>query len=154
MPITVSVRRNDIPRVQASIKDRSETAVRDSAHFMRDYAQQIAPRRTGAFAASLYVNGPGQESDYSSRVAQAKGLNSSANIVPELRAAQVDTGGRTRNSLGQFSQPEAIVSPAVEYGLYLEEGTVHMAPRPTLRQAALVTEPRFKADMSKVADGV
>lgn len=154
MPISVSIRRNDISRVQASITDRSEDVVRDNAHFMRDYAQGIAPVRTGAFRTSLYVNGPGDESDYTERASAALRLNPTARIVPELRAAYLDTGvSQLRNSLGRFSLSEAIVSGAVEYTIFLEEGTVYMAPRPTLRQAALATEPRFKTDMSKVADG-
>ena len=60
---------------------------------------------------------------------------------------------RLRDRLGRFSLPEAVVSSAVEYSLYLEEGTTRMAPRPTLRPAALVTEQFFKAAMSGVADG-
>lgn len=154
MPITVTVRRNVISKLRGSIVDNTEDATRDSAHFMRDYARSIAPVKTGAFRASLYVNGPNDESDYSQAVANAKGDNSQANIIPELRAASLALGAKQlRDELGRFSLPQAIVAPAVEYGLYLEEGTVHMAPRPTLRPAALVTENYFKTAMSHVADG-
>ena len=130
------------------------SAVRDNAHYMRDFARTIAPVLTGAFRASLYVNGPNNESDYTQCVDAAKALRPEAKIVPELHAATLDTGvSQLRNNLGQFSLPEAIVSGAVEYTIYLEEGTVHMAPRPTLHNAALATEQQFKSDMSKVADG-
>lgn len=154
MPFSVSVRFNKIPQVRASIAEKTIGAVRDSAHFMRDYAQTIAPVRTGAFRGSLYVNGPNGESDYGSAAAQAIRLNPAARIVPEQQAALLDLGvKRFRDDLGRFSLPQAIVAPAVEYGLFLEEGTVHMAPRPTLRPAALYAENFFKNVMSHVADG-
>lgn len=154
MPITVFVRKNDISQVQASIIEKTVDAVRDNAHFMRDYAKTIAPVDTTSFRESLYVNGPNDESDYAERAAAAKNVNPRANIVPEIRAANVDPQvDRIRDRMGRFSLPEAIVAPAVEHGLFLEEGTTRMSPRPTLRPAALVTEQQFKADMSKVADG-
>lgn len=154
MPITVLVRKNLIPRVMASVTEKTVDAVRDNAHAMRARAQSIAPVQTGAFRASLYVNGPDNESDYGIRAADASRLNRKANIVPELRAADVDPKvNPLRNQFGRFSLPEAIVAPAVEYGLYLEEGTVYMSARPTLRPAALATEPSFKNAMSQVADG-
>lgn len=139
--------------VQSGITDASVDAVRDSVHFMRDYAQQIAPVRTGAYRASLYVNGPMGESDYAQAVAHAKELNPPAGILPELQAAQWDpNASRLRNNMGQFSLPEALMGSAVVYSLYLEEGTVHMAPRPTIRQASLVAAERFKQLMAHVAD--
>ena len=154
MPIQVIVRRNVIPQLRGDIVDRTEKTVRDQAHYMRDYAQSIAPVRTGAFRQSLYVNGPNSETDYPQSAGEAARLNPRARIIPEIQAAQLDLGvQRLRDELGRFSLPQAIVAPAVEYGLYLEEGTVHMAPRPTLRPAALVTEVTFKSQMSKVADG-
>lgn len=155
MSITVTIRRNVIPQVQASICDKSEAAVRDDAHYMQGYAASIAPVQTGAFRESLYVNGPNNESDYSEHAGLASSHNPKAIIVPELRAAIVDPKlGQLRDlRTGRFTFPQAIVASAVQYSLYLEEGTVHMAPRPTLRPAALVTEQRFKSDMSKVADG-
>lgn len=155
MTFTVTIRRNVISQVQASICDKSEASVRDSAHFMQGYAASIAPVQTGAFRASIYVNGPQNESDYAERAGAAKSANPLANIVPELRAAIVDPKvGQLRDlQTGRFTYPQAIASSAVEYSLYLEEGTVHMAPRPTLRPAALATEATFKSDMSKVADG-
>jgi hypothetical protein len=66
----------------------------------------------------------------------------------------MDSGvNRLRDALGQFSLTEAIVAPAVEYGLFLEYGTVHMAPRPTLTNAAQATRNEFIGQMQKVADG-
>lgn len=154
MPITVFVRKNEIPQVMGSIVEKTVDAVRDSAHFMRDYAQSIAPVQTGSFRASLYVNGPNDESDYAARAGAAKEANPRAVIVPELQAANLDPKvDRLRDRLGRFSLPEAVVAPAVEHGLFLEEGTVRMSPRPTLRPAALVTEQFFKNAMGGVADG-
>lgn len=127
--------------------------MQESAEYMRDYAASIAPRQTGAFAASLYVNAHGGLSDYALHAAAALLHNPKAHIIPEMSAAQVDpVVGQLRNSLGQFSLPEAIVGSAVEYSLYLEEGTRYMAPRPTLRPAAEATRQRFADAMKHVAD--
>ncbi len=155
MPFSVSITKNIIPQVRVSIINNAEDAVRDSAHYAQDYAQSIAPVDTGAFRASIYVNGPNQETDYAIAVVKAKALNPSAHIVPELLAALVDPKlGQLRDVVtGRFTFPQTIVSSVVEYSLYLEEGTVHMSPRPTLRLANLAAEQKFKSDMSKVADG-
>ncbi len=155
MPFSVTVTRNVIPQVRASIAERAEASVRDSAHYAQQYARSIAPVDTGAFRESIYVNGPNQETDYALAVVRAKALNPSANITPELLAAIVDPKlGQLRDQLtGRFTFPQTIISSAVEYSLYLEEGTVHMAPRPTLRQATLAAEQKFRSDMSNVADG-
>lgn len=153
MPFSLRIRRNDIPRVQASITDKSVDAVRENAHNMRDFAQRIAPVDTGAFRASLYVNGPEGESDYIQAAAGTLARRPKARIVPEQHAATVDTGvSQLRNSLGQFSLPEAIVSSAVDYAVMLEEGTVYMSPRPTFMNAALATQPDFITAMRRVAD--
>jgi hypothetical protein len=75
--------------------------------------------------------------------------------VPELLEAIVDPKlGQLRDlQTGRFTFPQTIVASAVEYSLYLEDGTVYMAPRPTLRTANLAAEQKFKSDMSQVADG-
>jgi hypothetical protein len=155
MTFTVTIRRNVIPQVQASICDKSESSVRDSADYMAGYAANIAPVRTGAFRASFYRNGPQNESTYPERSSAARSLNPLAQIVPELKAAIVDPKlGQLRDQqTGRFTYPQSIVSSAVHYSLYLEEGTIHMAPRPTLRPAALATERQFIGDMKQVADG-
>lgn len=144
MPITVTIRRNDIGRVRDQIKDKARAAVGDNAHYLQGYGAQIAPRQTGAFAASLYVNGPAGDSDYSQRAAEAQSRRPAAPMVGELQADSVVAPARDVDT--------AIVSTAVGYGILLEEGTAYMAPRPTLRQSAEVTRPRFIAAMSKVAD--
>jgi len=153
MPFAIITRFNLIPQVQANIVGKTIDAIRDSATYARDYAKTIAPVDTGAFRASLYVNGPNDESDYGERTAAAIELRPNARIVPELKAASLDPQvDRLRDRLGRFSLPEAVISSSVEYSLYLEEGTVHSSPRPTLRPAALVAEQRFKALMAEVAD--
>lgn len=155
MSFTITLRKNDIPNVAKAVSDNSGDAVRDSAKYIRDYAQGIAPVKTGAFRASLYVSGPGNgESEYPEAAATAKDHNPDARIVGETKPSTRFVDGVLRNSMGQFtSKWEAIIASAVEYALYLEEGTVHMSPRPTLRPAALAAEQKFKTDMSKVADG-
>lgn len=145
MAFTVTVRFNIIPKVITTITDESADAVRDSAHYSRDYATAIAPIRTGALRDSFYVHGPNNESDYAERAAAAENANPRANIVREVRDATEGTDTR---------KPKAIVASAVEYALYLEEGTVHMAPRPTLIQASLVGAERFRHLMAHIADVV
>lgn len=153
MAISFTVRTDKIGRVQASIQDNAKSAVKDSAVYMRDLASAIAPRRTGAFAASMYVSGPGTESDYNERAAEARDLNPEANILPEANAATVDPGvGQLRDNQGRFSRQQAIVSSAVEYALYLEEGTRYMAPQPTLHEAAEGARAVFINAMQRVAD--
>ncbi len=151
---TVSIRKNLIPQVRATTEEKSKEAVRNNAHKIADYAHDIAPRRTGALKASLYVNGPEQESDYFISAAAAKTLNPEANIIPEMQAAIVDPKlGQLRDvATGKFTLPQAIVASAVEYWLYLEEGTVHMSAQPFLRPAALAQERPFIGEMSKIVD--
>lgn len=155
MGLSITIRTNNIGQLQGDVVDRTESAVRDSAHDMRDYAQQIAPVETGAFRASLYVNGPNGESDYIQAAARASELRPDTHIILEQFAAVLDLGiQQLRNPMtGRFSLPEAIMGSAVEYSLYLEEGTVHMAPRPTFRQAALHTEGNFLQRMMAIANG-
>jgi HK97 gp10 family phage protein len=155
VPWTVSVVKNLIPQVRASIEDKSEDAARKQAEHARDSAHDNAPRRTGALAESFYVNGPKGESGYSEAAGKAADLNPKAKIVPELQASIIDPKlGQLRDTVtGRFTSSQAIVASAVEYSLYVEEGTVHMSPRPILRNAALTTEKLFIDAMSKVADG-
>lgn len=140
--IRVSVTKNLIPQVKASVTGKSEKAVRDNAHYMRDVARSIAPVQTGAFKESIYVHGPGSESDFSLAAVRAMALRPAAEIVPEVQTLNINP-----------QKPEALVSSAVEYAVHLEEGTAFMPPRPTFRQAALATEMPFKNDMTKVAAG-
>lgn len=155
MAFSVTVTKNKIPATKASITDKAKAIVKESAEYMRGYAASIAPKQTGAFAASIYVNGPGDSSDYVLRAAAALLHNPKAHIIPEQQAALVDIGlGQLRNALGQFSLPEAIVASAVEYSLYLEEGTRYMGARPTLRPAAEAARQQFADAMKHVADDV
>jgi hypothetical protein len=156
MAFTFSITKNLIPQLRQSIVDKSTNAVRDNAHFMQGYAGGIAPVRTGAFRVSIYVNGPDGESDYSERAGLAESANPNAHITPELQAATADpraNGAPRDQATGRFTYPQAIVASAVEYSLYLEEGTWKMSPRPTFRPAALATEFRFLTDMTQVASG-
>lgn len=156
MGFSIVVRTNRINQVQARITDNAVNVVREQSRFMRDYAAGIAPRDTGSFASSLYVNGPGTETDYPSRAQAAADANPRAVIIDQITAAQADTsiGGQLRNALGQFSLPEAIVASAVEHSVFLENGTRYMAPQPTLGPAAAATLSRFESAMRDIADGV
>ena len=155
MPFSVTITKNVIPQLRAAIEDKSESAVRDNAEAVAAAASVNSPVRTGALRASWYRNGPQAESTYPEHSGMAKSLNPLAKIVPELKAAIVDAKvGQLRDmTTGRFTYPQAIVGSAVEYSLYLEEGTVHMSPRPILRPAALVVERAFISDMKKVASG-
>jgi hypothetical protein len=147
--ITVTVRGNIIPQVRATITDRSESAVRDNANAIQALCEVNSPRRTGALSVSWYRHGPGNESNYGLHETAARVLNPLANINPEVQIGTQKTDPDT----GKLVNPKAVVASAVEYSLYLEEGTVHMSPHPILRPASLIVERSFIADMSKVADG-
>ena len=147
------VRKNLIPTVQFAIMENTVNAVREGATFTRDTAATFAPVDTGSFQASLYVNGPDDETDYPESVTAALDLNDRVNTVDEIRATDVDPKVPTVSHLGRKHHPHAIVASAVEHALYLEEGTVNMAPQPTFRPAALIGEHTFKELMMRVADG-
>lgn len=153
MTIKVTVRTDKLQRLQASIGTNSVDAVRQSAGVCRAFAAAISPVRTGALRTSWYISGPGDESDYPERSSAAKSLNPLAIILDEAKAAVVDPSvGQLRNNLGQFSYPECIVSSAVNYSLFIEEGTRYMAPQPVLRPSAEQARNVLVSLMSKVAD--
>jgi hypothetical protein len=151
--IKVVLKRDKLDRLIGSIATRATDQVRDNAAYLQGYASQIAPKDTGAFSQSIYVSGPGDESDYAQRASAARGLNPQAHIIGEIHPASFDTGvQRFRGANGQFSAPEAVVGSAVEYSIFLEDGTRYMAPRPTFRPAIEATHDRFVAGMKTVAD--
>lgn len=153
MPFTVTLRRDRLDRLIGSVASRATAQVAENAAYLRDYASSIAPKDTGAFSQSIYVSGPGEESDYAQRANAARSLNPQAVIIDEVHPASFDSGtSRLRNSAGQFSQPEAVVGSAVNYSVFLEDGTRYMAPRPTFRPAIEATRDRFVAAMKTVAD--
>lgn len=143
-----TVRLNDDP-LQRLIRDmptRTRKAVDENAVAIRDLAQATAPRDTGSLAVSLYVSN-GEDSDYGTAAAAAAARNPDAVIVPEARPEFV-------LSLFGSGSPgfAAVVGSAVEHGLFVEYGTVHMAPRPFLTQAVEAIREQFIGDMSNVAD--
>lgn len=153
MPIKLTLRRDRLDRLIGSVASRATDQVRDNATYLRDYAAAIAPKATGAFSQSIYVSGPGEESDYAQRSNAARGLNPQARILDEVHSAAFDGGvQRFRAASGQFSQPEAIVSSAVLYSIFLEDGTRYMAPQPTFRPAIEATRDRFIAGMKTVGN--
>jgi HK97 gp10 family phage protein len=153
MALKVTLRRDRLDRLIGSVASRATNQVQTNATYLRDYAVAVAPRDTGAFAASLYVSGPGEESDYAERSNAARQLRPHAVILNEISPAMLDVGvGRLRNSAGQFSTPEAVVGSAVEYSIFLEDGTRYMAPRPTFRSAVEATREQFISGMHTVAD--
>jgi HK97 gp10 family phage protein len=151
--LKVTLRRDKLDRLMATIGSSATAQVADNAAYMRDYASQIAPKDTGAFSQSIYVSGPGEDSDYAQRANAARSLNPAATIIEEIKPASFDTAvQRFRGANGQFSTPEAVVGSAVEYSVFLEDGTRYMAPRPTFRPAVEATRERFVAGMKTVAD--
>lgn len=153
MAFSVTVTKNRISGVQSRITDNAKAIVKSSAEYMRDYAVSIAPVDTGAFRASIYVSGPDAFTDYPEHAAAALVHNPKAHLISEFQAALVDpVVNQLRNSLGQFSLPEAIVASAVEYSLYLEEGTRYMGAQPTFRPASEATRQQFADAMKHVAD--
>jgi HK97 gp10 family phage protein len=153
MTVKVVLKRDKLDRLIGSIATRATDEVRENAAYLRDYASQIAPKDTGAFSQSIYVSGPSEESDYAQRAGAARSLNPQAHIIDEIRPALFDQNAqRFRGANGQFSQPEAVVGSAVQYSIFLEDGTRYMAPQPTFRPAIEATRDRFVAGMKTVAD--
>lgn len=153
MAFKVTLRRDRLDRLIASVATRATDEVRDNATYLRDYGYAIAPKDTGAFSQSLYVSGPNDESDYAERSNAARSLRPQAVIINEIRPASFNTTvQRFRGPNGQFSTPEAVVGSAVEYSIFLEDGTRYMAPRPTFRPAVEATRERFIAGMKTVAN--
>lgn len=153
MTVRVTVRKDKLDRLQSSISANSTDAVKQSANTCAFFAAATSPVRTGALRTSWYVSGPGDESDYPERSNAAREANPQAIILDEAKAALVDPSvGQLRNNLGQFSHPECIVSSAVNYSLFLEEGTRYMAPRPILRPASEQARNQLLSLMAKVAD--
>jgi len=147
-----TLRIDRLARLQGSLQTKSTDNVRDAGHYCRQFASALTPVRTGALKASWYVSGPGSESDYPQCSAAAQSLNPLARILPEVQAALFDpTVGQLRANTGQFALPECIVSSAVNYSIYVEEGTVFMGPQPMLRPAVESTRQLFINTMSNVA---
>lgn len=125
--ITVRILSNRIAELSAALGKNAEGVVRDAAKDGRDFASAISPVRTGALQASWYVSGPNEESDYPEHSSAAAGLNPQAVILEEARASFVEP---------DLVQPVAIISSAVNYSIFIEEGTRYMAPQPVLRPTA------------------
>lgn len=142
MGITVKLNTAVLERLPGDIQRNATNAVRESAAGCRDFANQISPVRTGALKASWYVSGPNEESDYSQHAGSAHGLNPLAIILEEARASLVEPS---------LSQPVAIISSAVNYSIFIEEGTRYMAPQPVLRPASEQARNVFVEAMKKVA---
>lgn len=141
------VRTNRIPQVIAHIVAATNDAVQDTAVAIQNMASQLAPRDTGALAASIYVSSS-TESDYDTRVATASALN--RDMIPLEEVAPEFVIPLAGTNTGNV----AVVGAAAHYGIFNEEGTVHMAPRPFMRPATEGASDDFQSRMSQVANGV
>lgn len=129
--------------VEGGLQKNATDVVRDAANACAQFAINISPVRTGALKSSWYVSGPNQESDYSSAADFAERLNPLAIIMDEATADLVEP---------DLKQPVAIISSAVNYAIFLEEGTRYMAPQPILTPAAEVARTTLLNGMKGIAD--
>jgi hypothetical protein len=144
MPVRVRVI-SRIPQAQAAIVKNTTDAVRDAAQYGRTYASQIAPRRTGSLADSMYVSGPGEDSSYPQATSTASSDNPRAIIVPEVKPSEAEPNVSP-------TYPVAVYAPGVEHSIFIEEGTRYMAPQPFLIPSSEVVRNFFLGAVVKVAD--
>lgn len=69
--------------------------------------------------------------------------------------APVDTGALRNSIQGRMTgDASGEVGVGVEYGVYVEYGTVNMAAQPFMRPAAEAVRPGFEAAVAKLAGGL
>lgn len=145
MAISYTVRSDHIAELKTSMVKHTMDNVAQAADELAGRAIAIAPQRTGSLVQSIYVSGPGNQTDYSERASSASQRNSDAVIVDEITPKSVDSKVSEHRLV-------AIIAPAVLHGLFIELGTRYMAPQPFLIPAAEATMPGFVRLMGNIAD--
>lgn len=142
MGITVRVDNRVLATLPGVIVKNAADAVRQTAMDGRQLVSALSPVRTGALRASWYVSGPNGESTYPADSGTARELNPLAVILDEATPELAEP---------DLPQPCAILSSAVNYSIFIEEGTRYMAPRPVLRPASEVMRNELISLLSGVA---
>lgn len=127
-PTKVTLRIGTINALPRLLREHAKEAVDETATEIQTLARQIAPRRTGSLSESIYVTN-GDESDYASRTAAARGVNKQVLILEEIRPDLVISLS------GVDPQYSAVVGVAASHGLPVEFGTRHQDPQPYMTPA-------------------
>ncbi len=136
MTVKVTVT-SQIPALVSSIQSKATDNVASAGKFCQNYAQLVAPKRTGALAASIYVSGPGENTTYPQAETEAVDRNPLIReVVGEIRPQDIDDKSGPQH-------PVAVIAPAAPYSIFLEDGTRYMAPQPFMRPASEQTRNTF-----------
>lgn len=112
---------NRFPQIIQALHEGAKVAVRQVAQQVTQEANGSAPYATGALAASGYWVAS-DFSNYGQAVGASSGANDAVEHLPEVDHPSSDTA--------------ATIAYAVNYAVYVHEGTRHMGGRPWLAQAA------------------
>jgi hypothetical protein len=145
--IAVTLNMLQLTQLLGDLAPNAAAAVDGTAHSIQQLSSELAPRRTGALAASIYVSTP-NGSDYGQHESAAQSLNPEAIITQEVTPnnAQYITGPPPDSAYVD------IVGVAVNYGIFNELGTYKMAPHPFLYPSVEPARDAFIASMSHIAD--
>ncbi len=118
---------NDFPRIAANMRAAASTAVKKTiARIHEEVNAEFTAAKTGAVYGDHQASAPGEP-------------------------PAIDTG-YLQNSIEEamIDQTTGVVAVGADYGLYLEMGTVNMAPRPFMVPAAKKVQPEFLAAMKSI----
>lgn len=120
MQISMDVDFNALGTLERGLRRETKKAIRDFGRKIVEYAQDNARKRTGAYAASIYmktdlVNG------YYKAVSTASALNPQAEFFDDIPAVT--------------DELSVMFAIAVKYGLYVHDGTATRPPNPVLFEA-------------------
>jgi HK97 gp10 family phage protein len=127
----IDVRYNRLPRLSAEMRRRVIDVVAKAARDVEANAKQgMQGPKSGAMYGNHQASAPGE----------APAIDT-GNLINSMDVSY-ENGGLT-----------AYIGPAdVEYGIYLEFGTLHMAPRPFMTPAAEKVRPAFLKAMKQVIE--
>ena len=146
-PTKVTLRMGSIVALPKVIRNKAKLAVDETAVAIQTNARQIAPRDTGSLSESIYVNN-GDESDYATRTAAARGVNDNVTILPEIRPDLVISLG------GGDPEYSAVVGVAAGHGMFLEFGTRFMDPQPYMTPAVEPQRDQFVDRMRQQMESI
>jgi len=126
------------------------TAVRQKlSGIVRKAAQDVAATaineiQNGEHTGAIYMKGKNKDRPHTASAPDESPATDTGNLINSIN---VDNGLLVNNTLS------STVNVGAEYGLYLEMGTVHIAPRPFLAPALVAVEPAFIAECEAALNG-
>lgn len=129
---------NRLPLFAEQLPLLADRFVRKAAFDIQANAQANAPVDTGFLKASIYT------------VAEGGSGYEAARAAAEARNAERAVDQVALPSVG-IGQAAAMVVVGASYGLYVEMGSVHMAPRPFLAPAVARVKPQFDEAFRRLA---